>query len=212
MINLGPVRRLVISPHCDDETLGCGGLLAKYPDETAVVVVAQPDDVRAKEFMKAGDILGYSHAQFLDFEDGYLDRDMHGLVGALDRVIADYQPHELYLPYPSMHQDHIAVYEAGVRAGRLSMSEGHWFTQTVLVFDVAAYDVTMYPTDLRWNVFESLSEEHIDKKVAALEAYGSQSVVGPHPANAIKQSAAVLGAGRQLEFAEQYALIRGVRV
>ena len=25
------MRRLVIAPHMDDESLGCGGLLAKYP-------------------------------------------------------------------------------------------------------------------------------------------------------------------------------------
>jgi N-acetylglucosamine malate deacetylase 1 len=32
------MKRLVLAPHCDDETLGCGGLLAKYPDECGVVV------------------------------------------------------------------------------------------------------------------------------------------------------------------------------
>ena len=53
---------------------------------------------------------------------------MRGLVGALDEVLAEWQPSELYLPFPSLHQDHIAAYEAGMRAARLSMTEGHWFT------------------------------------------------------------------------------------
>jgi LmbE family N-acetylglucosaminyl deacetylase len=206
-----PARRLVIAPHCDDETLGCGGLLAKYPNETTVVIVSEPDEVRAKEFRQAAEILGYATYEFLDFEDGRIGVDMHSLVEALDHVVARYEPTELYLPFPSMHQDHVAVYEAGVRAGRLSMSVGHWFTPTVLVYDVAAYDVILYPTDLRWNLFESLDEEHINRKVAALEAYGSQTVTGPHPANSVKQQAQVLGASRQIEFAEQYALVRGVR-
>ncbi len=47
------ISRLVIAPHCDDESLGCGGLLAKYPSECAVVVLAKPDDVRRKEFEEA---------------------------------------------------------------------------------------------------------------------------------------------------------------
>jgi LmbE family N-acetylglucosaminyl deacetylase len=205
-------RRLVLAPHCDDETLGCGGLLAKYPEECSVVVLAMPDEVRRKEFAVAKEILGYRTAVFLGLADGNIGEDMHSLVGMLDQVVSDLRPHELYLPFPSMHQDHIAAYEAGIRAGRLSMSEGHWFTPCLYVYDVAAYDVTLYPTKLEWNVFESLCEESIDKKVDALGAYASQAVTGPHPVNSIKQQAAVIGHARHVAWAEPYSLVRGVRV
>jgi LmbE family N-acetylglucosaminyl deacetylase len=203
---------MVLAPHCDDETLGCGGLLAKYPDESGVVVVSEPDEVRLKEFQVARDILRYSGAYFLGLPDGNIGDDMHTLVGLLDEVIARFRPQELYLPFPSMHQDHIAVYEAGIRAGRLSMSDGHWFTPSLFVYDVAAYDVVLYPTDLRWNVFESLEEDQIDKKVDALSAYASQAITGPHPINSVKQQAGVVGNARQVSWAEPYALVRGVRV
>jgi LmbE family N-acetylglucosaminyl deacetylase len=206
------MKRLVLAPHCDDETLGCGGLLAKHPDECGVVVVSAPDEVRRKEFEVAKDILGYQTSCFLGLRDGNIGDDMHSLVGILDDVVAQFQPQELYLPFPSMHQDHIAVYEAGIRAGRLSMSEGHWFTPSLYVYDVAAYDVILYPTDLRWNIFESLDEEHIDRKVDALSAYSSQAITGPHPINSIKQQAAVIGNARQVAWAEPYALVRKVRV
>lgn len=205
------MKRLVLAPHCDDETLGCGGLLAKYPDECGVVVCSEPDEVRRKEFKVAQEILGYSTAHFLDLPDGNIGADMHSLVGLLDEVVATYQPLELYLPFPSMHQDHVAVYEAGMRAGRLSMSEGHWFTPSLYIYDVAAYDVVLYPTDLTWNVFESLTEEHIDRKVDALSAYSSQAVTGPHPINSVKQQAAVVGNARQVAWAEPFALKRKVR-
>lgn len=206
------MKRLVLAPHCDDETLGCGGLLAKYPEETSVVVIATPDEVRRKEFEVAKDILGYHSAVFLGLCDGNIGEDMHRLVGILDQVVSDFQPDELYLPFPSMHQDHIAAYEAGIRAGRLSMTEGHWFTPSLYVYDVAAYDITLYPTDLKWDVFESLREDAIDKKVDALSAYSSQAVTGPHPINSVKQQAAVIGNARQIDWAEPYALVRGVRV
>jgi LmbE family N-acetylglucosaminyl deacetylase len=206
------VKRLILAPHCDDETLGCGGLLAKYPDESAVVVVSEPDEVRAKEFQVAKDILRYATARFLRLPDGRLGEDMHSLVGLLDQVVAEFRPEELYLPFPSMHQDHISVYEAGIRAGRLSMTEGHWFTPSLYVYDVAAYDVVLYPTDLRWNIFESLDEDHIDKKVDALSAYASQAITGPHPINSVKQQAGVIGNARQVTWAEPFALVRKVRV
>lgn len=205
------MNRVVIAPHCDDETLGCGGLLAKYPDQSSVVVLATPDDVRRKEFELAKDILGYRSALFLGLPDGNVGEDMHGLVGILDRVVSDLRPDELYLPFPSIHQDHIAAYEAGIRAGRLSMSEGHWFTPSLYVYDVAAYDVSLYPSNLDWNVFEALGEESINRKVEALRAYGSQAVTGPHPVNSVKELAAVIGHARQVNWAEPYSLVRGVR-
>lgn len=204
------MKRLVLAPHCDDETLGCGGLLAKYPD-TGVLVVADPDPERRSEFDRAQKLLGFTDACFLGFKDGYVGVDMHSLVGALDEVVSELRPEELYLPFPSMHQDHIAVYEAGIRAGRLSMNPDHWFTPSIYVYDVAAYDVNMYPTDLKWNVFEPLSEDQVNAKVAALKEYSSQAVVGPHPINGIKELAQASGHARHLDYAEPFALIRLVR-
>ena len=210
-MELDPVRRLIVAPHADDESLGCGGLLAKYPEECAVVVLAHPDDVRAKEFAVAQQILGYKTAFFLDQSDGSVGERMHDLVGLLDRVMVMCRPEEVYLPYPSVHQDHVAAYEAGVRSARLSMSAGHWFPPTVMVYDVAAYDLQLYPTDLRWNFFEALDEEDIERKCEAVGAYASQQVQGPHPLNGIKQAAHALGSARQVAYAEQFALVRAVR-
>lgn len=205
------VRRLIIAPHADDEVLGCGGLLAKHPENTAVVVLGQPDAIRLVEFERAKAILGYDHSFLLGLEDGYVGTDMHTLVGKLDGVLNEWRPREMYLPFPSTHQDHIAAFEAGMRSARLSMTGDHWFTPTVLVYDVAAYDLQLYPSDLRWNVFEELAEEHMEAKTRAVAAYASQQVLGPHPINEIRRTARALGAARQLTYAEQFALVRAVR-
>jgi LmbE family N-acetylglucosaminyl deacetylase len=205
------IRRLILAPHCDDETLGCGGLLAKYGPECAVVVASQPDDTRYAEFKAAQRILGYAESYVLGLQDGYVGADMHSLVAVLDEVVAKWQPIEMYVPFPSMHQDHVALYEGGLRAGRLSMTEGHHFTPSVFVYDVAAYDVDLYPSDLKWNVFEALTEGQVDRKVQALECYASQSVTGPHPVNLVKQQAQATGASRRVEYAEPYAVVRAVR-
>ena len=92
---------------------------------------------------------------------------MTEMVGAIDEIMAELKPEELYLPYPSLHQDHIAVYEAGMRSCRVSMSLDHWFPPSVYVYDIAVYDVNLYPTDLRWNVFEALTEEQITAEGSA---------------------------------------------
>jgi LmbE family N-acetylglucosaminyl deacetylase len=203
--------RLIVAPHCDDEALGCGGLIAKYPEQCTVVVLAEPDEIRMKEFEEAQAILGYRDAHFLNVHDGYVGSDMAHLVGMLDHVLAMVRPDEIYLPYPSMHQDHIAGYEAGIRASRLSMSEGHWFTPSVFVYDVATYDVDLYPNDLKWNTFEALEEPHVNAKAEAVAQYASQQVLTPHPANSIKNHAETTGVARQVQWAEAYALVRAVR-
>jgi N-acetylglucosamine malate deacetylase 1 len=81
----------------------------------------------------------------------------------------------------------------------------------VLVYDIAVYDVNLYPSDLRWNVFEALTEEQADRKAEACAAYASENPGGPHPMNGIKEIAATVGLARKVEFAEQYALVRQVR-
>jgi LmbE family N-acetylglucosaminyl deacetylase len=206
------MKRLVIAPHMDDESLGCGGLLAKHPDECVVVVVTESGETRREEHLRAMKILGVGETHCLEFEDGTTQQQMSRLVGALDAVLTDVRPDELYLPFPSLHQDHIAVYEAGMRSARLSMSADHWVPNTVLVYDIAVYDVNLYPSDLRWNVFESLTEGHADLKAAACDAYASENPGGAHPMNSIKEIAATVGHMRKVGFAEQYALVRQVRL
>ncbi|WP_432483186.1 PIG-L deacetylase family protein [Kineococcus esterisolvens] len=206
-----PIRKLVVAPHCDDEVLGCGGLLAKYAEDCGVVVLAQPDPLRHKEFEEARDVLGYPASWFLDLPDGSVGADMTTLVGMIDRIIDTCRPDEIYLPFPSLHQDHVAAYEAGMRASRMAMGTRHWFTPTVLVYDVAAYDLTLYPTNLLWNYFESLTEDQVDRKAEAFACYQSQVASGPHACNELKATARSLGSQRQTTFAEQYALVRTIR-
>lgn len=205
------MRRLVLSPHMDDESMGCGGLLAKHPDECMVAVAADSGDVRRGEFTRAMQVLGITATVELGMEDGYLDRNIPGLVGRVDDLCREHRPAELYLPFPSLHQDHIALYEAGMRAARLSMTAGHWSAPQVFVYDVAVYDVSLYPTDLRWNVFEPLTRAQAELKARACEQYVSESPEGPHPISAILQIAESVGKTRGLEYAEQYALVRQVR-
>ncbi|HRW17333.1 MAG TPA: PIG-L family deacetylase [Dermatophilaceae bacterium] len=206
------MRRLVIAPHMDDESLGCGGLIAKHRGECAVVVLTDSGPQRAAEHQAALAELGLAEPSLaLGFPDGDLPGQMRALVAALDEVLAEQRPDEVYLPFPSLHQDHIAAYEAGMRACRLSMSEGHWFPPGVLVYDIAAYDVNLYQSDLRWNVFETLTEQQVRAKAAACAAYGSEIPDGAHPMRSIVEMAAAIGTVRKVAYAEQYALVRSLR-
>ncbi|MBK9158451.1 MAG: PIG-L family deacetylase [Propionibacteriaceae bacterium] len=203
--------RLVLAPHMDDESMGCGGLLAKYPEDSCVVTMTDSGVRRSAEHDRAMATLGVTKWRNLGFPDGELPGLVTQTVSALDAVLAEVRPQELYLPFPSLHQDHIATYEAGMRAARISMSSNHWFPPAVYVYDIAAYDVNLYPTDLRWNIFEELSEEQVNAKQAACMCYESEVPSDVHPITSVREMAAAVGRPRLLKYAEQYALVRRVR-
>jgi N-acetylglucosamine malate deacetylase 1 len=214
------VKRLIIAPHADDETFGCGGLIAKHASECYVVVVARPDDQRLEEFGKAMyDLCGPQRqmlgTELLNRRDGEVGLNPGDLVSDLDIVLNEVQPDEVYLPFPDLHQDHIAVYEAGMRACRVSMTPRKHVPDAVLVYEVPVYDLQLYPTDLRFNVFEELEGNHARLKATALGEYESQAVRGrgSHPSEreSVLAHARTVGAAHRVGMAEQYALVRQVR-
>lgn len=205
------MERLIIAPHMDDESLGCGGLIMKHPGECFVLTLADSGPQREREQAEALAILGVTRFHNAGLPDGQLGADQGALVALIDSWTRRLRPDELYLPFPSLHQDHIAAYEAGLRSSRVSMSPDHWFPPTVLVYDIAVYDVNLYPTDLRWNVFESLTEAQADAKAAACNAYVSEHPPGDHPMNSVKDLARAAGQTRRVAYAEQFALVRQVR-
>ena len=206
-------RTLVVAPHPDDEVLGCGGLLAKYPGQCEVVVMVQPTETRLREHLASRAILGFDTTHFLSLPDGNLQESMAGIVDRLDQIVRMTQPQEMYLPYPDLHQDHIATYEAGMRAARASMKKDHWYVPSVFVYDVAVYSFELRPTGLKFDTFEDISGNPVLAKGKAMDCYESETAPPPSPANGatlIKQAEA-LGATHHRYAVEQYAAVRVLR-
>ena len=123
-------RTLVLAPHCDDETLGVGGLIYRLRAEGAAVRVvvmlnasvqyisglqASADRLR-KEFEGACRVLGVED-RCVEEEGGVSDYE---LVGRIDRHLLDYKPTALLWSYPSHHQHHQRLNDACRAALRLN--------------------------------------------------------------------------------------------
>src|SRR5260221_1428649 len=117
-------RVLVISPHPDDESIGCGGTLRKHAverDEVRVVFLTsgeggghgrQADEtvrVREQEARSAAAILGISIPTFWRGPDGALSVT-HELVNRLHSDLVEWRPEVVYVTHPrEMHRDHRAA-------------------------------------------------------------------------------------------------------
>jgi N-acetylglucosamine malate deacetylase 1 len=131
-------RVLVVSPHGDDEALGCGGLLAKLHErggcEAHILYLAVDGfhhygldrettyEERVAEIEAAAGVLGCSH------EIAYGDQDLiekldtlprRDLVDLFEGRINDLRPDLLLLPSGDDYdQDHVAAFQAAFAAAR----------------------------------------------------------------------------------------------
>lgn len=203
--------KLILAPHADDESLGCGGLLARFADDTSVAVLSDKDDGRMEEFLKAKEILGYREHYTTSFATGTLAANQRALVGWLDTLIRDIRPTELYIPSPDAHPDHAASYSAGIQAARKSYTaKGAWYVPTVMLYSVPSYSAALYTIPYQFTRYVALSEAHLDLKLAAISAYGSQNDGMFDPGMLAVEHARFVGAQANLPAAECYAVVREI--
>lgn len=118
---------LVLAPHPDDESLGCGGTIALHAnlgDRVTVVFltsgelgVPAMDSLRAAklreaEALEATAVLGVADVQFLHGPDGTLRQESAAMSAAIAALIDQMVPDRVLTPHPDdAHDDHAAATE-----------------------------------------------------------------------------------------------------
>lgn len=126
VLDLAPARRvLVLAPHPDDETMGCGGTLARLARhaEIRVVLVTNGDgagglpagssDVRKREMQEALARLGVAAPVLCwDEPDGHF-QDTPAFRTRLSALLADFKPDWVFVPWLiDSHSDHWRIAHA----------------------------------------------------------------------------------------------------
>ena len=123
---------LILSPHPDDDILGCGGTIRLHSlkgDKVKVIYLTSGgaggqmdtkklEQLRQKEAQQALLFLGENIEHiFLSGEDGFLSRYDKELLNLLTDELRRYQPEVVYLPhFQDGHRDHQETYFIGKEA------------------------------------------------------------------------------------------------
>lgn len=213
---------VILTPHPDDETLGCGGTLLKHinqGDKVYWVIITEMGNCfaqekkinRSKEIKTVASTYKFEKTIELGFETATLDKVPDGeLIGKISEVFQEIRPNILYVPYPGdIHSDHKAVFDA-------TMACTKWFrypsVEKVLAYETLSETDFMINPDancFRPNVFINIAN-YLDKKIEIMKVYDSEISEFPFPRSekAIKSLAYVRGAASGFEAAEAFMLLK----
>lgn len=220
---------LIIAPHCDDEILGCGGIMTRFKNEghNIYVVIVTNGHVGAPELFSsvgtervqnearnAHKFLGVTKSFFLNFPAPRLDSiPSYKLSISLEKLIRQYNISELYVPHRGdIHKDHRITYESALVAARPvnenpvkriyayeTLSETEW--------SAPFSDDAFIP-----NVFYDI-EDFLEFKLKAFSFFETQEKMFPHPRSqkTLEHLARLRGTTVGFKAAEAFMLIREIK-
>jgi len=216
---------LVIAPHMDDETLGCGGTICKHitsGDSVSVIFVAHRiydhkyDDSRNKVEMahalKAKAKLGYKGSIFLDMPDERLDGSVQDVIISLEKEAGRILPYTVYLPFRGdNHQDHRAVFDAARVVFRPSNKSA---VKSIYMYEVPSstdQSPPMIENAFLPNRYVNIGP-FINKKLSAVSCYETEKRNFPSPRSqeAVKLLARKRGSEAGFDYAEAFMVLRNI--
>jgi LmbE family N-acetylglucosaminyl deacetylase len=205
------IKKLIISPHVDDEVLGCGGVLDKdsfvyycgidegelAPDPGHRI----PVDERIKELAATAEFLGFGYEVNKKTKVNFFTEQE--LIGELERIINVKKPDMVFLPHAGYNQDHRTVFRAAQIA--LRPHDQNFFVKKVLVYEAIS--------DFLWAGRKFLPAYFvpidIERKLSAYRLQKSQ-VRGMRSPEIIGELAKLRGAQSNCNHAEAFEVLRWV--
>lgn len=202
---------LVLAPHTDDGEFGCGGSVIRFIDEgkdvyyvafsTAEESVPDPwpKDILKTEVIEATKRLGISKDKLIiyNFKVRELSYHRQEILEELVKINNNLCPDLVFMPSSNdLHQDHATVSSEGIRA----------FKNTTIL----GYEIPWNNIEFQTEAFIILSEEDINKKINALNAYNSQKGRSYANEEFIRSLARTRGVQMGSRYAEAFEVIRWV--
>tara|TARA_B110000444_G_C18788391_1_gene571186 strand:+ start:114 stop:782 length:669 start_codon:yes stop_codon:yes gene_type:complete len=213
---------LVIAPHPDDETLGCGGTILRHiknGDQVSWVIITSitkeggwtADDIKTRNQEIKEVILKYKFKSVhkLEIPSTKIDTiPLSEIIKKLGILYKDIEPEIIYIPnINDVHTDHQIIAKA-------SLSVGKWFRHNYIK-KILMYE-TLSETEFNFqrgkgfqpNYFMKI-DNFMAKKIKIMNIYKSELKVHPFPRSEKSMTALALLRGSQsgFKFAEAFELI-----
>ena len=200
---------LVLAPHTDDGELGCGATIAKFIARGTQVYYAAfslaeesvppsfPKKILETEVKAATCQLGILSDNLILYRYEVRKYSYHRqeILQNLVDLNEEIQPEMVFMPcLHDLHQDHSTVAQEGVRA----------FKRTTIL----AYEIPWNNLNFATQGFVVISEDHLDRKLAALDCYNSQKHRFYFSAEYIRGLAVARGTQIGYKYAEAFEVIR----
>lgn len=199
---------LVIAPHPDDESIGCGGVLLSYPSHCTVVVVtdgskgsrgeklSKEADIRKKQFDAAMKVCNVNKVIYLGLPDGEMF-DHHDCF----RDISFKQYTKIFIPSViDNHPDHMAVAKCALE--EITKQCGDEFDKHML-FQYEVHSTLAEPSH-----YLNITDV-IDEKIKMINCHRDQCMFMPYSDMARKMAELrALQAGMKDEYLETFTLIK----
>jgi LmbE family N-acetylglucosaminyl deacetylase len=213
---------MVIAPHPDDETLGCGGTLFRHKAEMDeiywVIVTSMSEEAGwSNEAVKRRDAeidataKKYGFANVFNFRLPTTKINTLHLPDLIDKITNVYKktkPEIIYMPFVyDVHTDHQLIVKA-------LQSTFKWFRHShikkVLMYETPSETEFNFIEDriFKPNVFINISD-YLDDKIKAMKIYGSEMGKFPFPRSekTVRSLTAFRGSQSGFEAAEAFELV-----
>lgn len=212
---------LIISPHPDDEILGCGGTLINEKEKDNkifwIIITKMSKRLgynkieiqnRDKEIVNIKDKLKINRVEKYNFDTGSLNKsNLTNLIQMLKVSINKIKPEKIFVPYIyDAHSDHFFLTYA---INSISKSFRFSFIRKIMMYETLSetnFNFTQRP--FKANVYHDISK-NINHKLALAKIYKTEIKKHPFPRSlsAIKSLAKIRGSESGFKYAEAFELL-----
>ncbi|HHP1111513.1 MULTISPECIES: PIG-L deacetylase family protein [Bacillus cereus group] len=228
MIDFKNKKVLILAPHADDETFGCGGTIKKFTmngssvhvlvfsfihgehikfDKQRNQYISYSSKERLSEFEQAMRILGvqcydiiyHDTKEEIKYHHRLDSYSIGDILPVLEQMVQDINPDLIFVPAKSKNQDHNFVYNLSI-----TLTRPYFCDASLLAYEVDG-EVNFNP-----NLYIPISEEIIAIKSEAINVYKTQQYDELHPTSLSKQVSRMEFRGGQCysKYAEAFEILR----
>jgi N-acetylglucosamine malate deacetylase 1 len=217
---------LVVAPHPDDETLGCGGTLLRHiadGDQVHWLIMStisqdsgytkERVESRAKEITIVADVYQFSSFKQEKFITTQLDTyPKSKLIDVVSEIVQRLEPDTIYLPYRGdVHSDHSVVFDAVVPCTKPFRYPSVKRVRAYETLSETEFSINPDYGGFKPNLWVDISQ-YLDKKIKIMKIYKGELDEHPFPRSEVnlRALASLRGATAGVEMAEGFVSLREI--